>query len=98
MSAWAEEQLAVLRKNARRISASQIGLIIGKSKNAVIGTAHRQSIQLRTTSQAARRRGKPPCPRPVSVKPPQLERLPLRDFLAAVRAMIPACSSTRSEA
>ena len=46
--AWTEEENKILRRMAGEggNSASQIGVVIGRPRNAVIGRAHRQGIKL----------------------------------------------------
>lgn len=44
---WTEEQIETVKKMAyEKYSSSQIGAVIGKSRNSVIGFCHRNNIKL----------------------------------------------------
>lgn len=86
---WTPEMDARLRVLVMTKSASAIGKLMGKTRNSIIGRAHRLGLKLSPTAVKARRsesgkRNRPKPPRPAVAPAPQVVAIPIEQLKAAV--------------
>lgn len=88
MSGWSEDEDAILRRQiGERLSAAQIGASLGRSRNAVIGRAHRLGLRLDGTPKP---HGRDPAPK-INPKAPRVnvERMEAARIRASMPVLAP---------
>ena len=86
---WTEQEIATLRQQWEAgVSASVIGLLLSKTRNAVIGKVHRLRLKGRVTTQQAAYRRVPPPPLPYK-KPVRMTQLRWHHCRAVIDAREP---------
>lgn len=97
---WTPERIAVIRLNATTLSAAEIGGLLGTSRSAVLGYAHRNGISLAGPDKKPGRPRRAGPGRPKGIKPKTRPASGLRHDhrtrLTAVAARLAGASYTKA--